>query len=118
MVATARIAADVGYGAWPSFGWVAKLAAPPAGVAVALCAHHQTLDTMGVPDIHACRNVLGGPRARPRHLGDFVPGWVSKIELPDGGAVHLLESGRVRGRAALVGGFGDQITVIGSALAQ
>jgi hypothetical protein len=41
---------------------------------------------MGVPDIHACRVSVF---ARGRHLGDFFPGWVSKIELPDGGAVHL-----------------------------
>jgi len=69
---------------------------------------------MGVPDIRACRVSVF---ARGRHLGDFFPGWVSKIELPDGGAVHLLDPAEhADGRPA--GGFGDQITVIGSALAQ
>jgi hypothetical protein len=104
---------DIGYGAWPSFGWVAKLAAP-AGVAEVACAHHQTLDTMGVPEIHACRVSVF---ARGRHLGDFFPGWVSKIELPDGGAVHLLDPAEHADERP-AGGFGDQITVIGSALAQ
>jgi len=104
---------DPGYGAWPSFGWVAKLAAP-AGVAEVACAHHQTLDTMGLPDIHVCRVSVF---ARGRHLGDFVPGWDSKIELPDGGAVHLLDPAEHADERS-AGGHGDQITVIGSALAQ
>jgi hypothetical protein len=103
---------DPGYGAWPSFGWVAKLAAP-SGAAEVACAHHQTLDTMGLPDIHLCRVSVF---ARGRRLGDYVPGW-PKIELPDGGAVHLLDAAeRVNDRRA--DEPGDQITVIGTALAQ
>lgn len=46
--------------------------------------------------------------ARGRHTGDFVPGWVSKSELPDGGAVHLLESAEYADERH-AGGFGDQI---------
>jgi hypothetical protein len=73
----------------------------------------QTLDTMGLPDIHVCRVSVF---ARGRRLGDYVPSW-PKIELPDGGAVHLLDAAeRVNERRA--DEPGDQIIVIGSALAQ
>ena len=106
--------ADLGGGAWPSFGWIARLAAP-SGAAEVACAHHQTLDTMGLPDIHVCRlSIFAGGR----HLGDYNPDGTTGIELlPDGGAVHLLETGE-RASSRRASGPGDQIAVIGSALAQ
>jgi hypothetical protein len=104
---------DPGYGAWPSFGWIARLAAP-SGAAEVACAHHQTLDTMGLPDVHVCRlSVFAGGR----HLGDYTPDWMPGIELPDGGAVHLLDAGE-RASMRSASGSGEQIAVIGSALAQ
>jgi hypothetical protein len=104
---------DPGYGAFPSLGWIAKLAAP-SGAAEIACAHHQNIGVMSIPDVQVCRVSVF---ARGRRLGDYVPGWRPKLELPDGGAVHLLDAAE---RANERSGHepGDQITVIGSALAQ
>ena len=51
------------------------------------------------------------------HLGDYNPDGMPGIELPDGGAVHLLETGE-RASSRRASGPGDQIAVIGSALGE
>src|SRR5262245_61357146 len=60
---------EFGYGAYPSLGFVASLAAR-AGAIEIVCARRRTFTSMGLPDAHECRLTLG---ARGRRLADFVP---------------------------------------------
>jgi hypothetical protein len=49
-------------------------------------------------------------------LADYLPDWYQQVELPDGGAVH--PQGSKPRRDEVFDGNGDQIVIIGSALAQ
>jgi len=102
---------ESGAGAYPSLGFVASLVAPAGTVEIA-CARHTTLDSMGLPDAEECRLTIA---VRGRRIADFLPTDQPFVELPDGGAVQLLEQAPsmdpdTEGR--------DKIVVTGSALAQ
>jgi hypothetical protein len=102
---------EFGYGAYPSLGFVASLAARAGSVEIA-CARHRTFTSMGLPDAHECRlTVLAGGR----RLADYLPEYVPFVELPDGGAVRLLDQAPSKNRDAE---REDKIVIIGSALAQ
>jgi hypothetical protein len=103
---------EFGYGAYPSLGFVASLAAR-AGALEVVCARRRTFTSMGLPDAEECRlTVLAGGH----RLADYSPDYEPFIELPDGGAVRLLDA-----PPSPDDPFNhprDQIVVIGSALAQ
>lgn len=103
---------EFGYGAYPSLGFVASLAAR-AGAIEIVCARRRTFTSMGLPDAEECRLTV---LARGHRLADYFPAYEPFIELPDGGAVRMLAPppppydpyNHLR----------DQILIIGSALAQ
>lgn len=101
---------EFGYGAYPSLGFIATLAARPGSIEVA-CAWHQTFTSEGQPTGEDCRLTVS---AHGRRLADYTPNWGPFVELPDGGAV------RVRDWLPSFDRYNhprDQIVVIGSALA-
>lgn len=101
---------EFGYGAYPSFGWVASLRAG-AGAIEVVCARRRTFTSMGIPEAEECRLTV---LARGRPLADYNPDWEPSIEFLDGGAVRMLDwlpSADPYNHAQ------DQIVVIGSALA-
>lgn len=103
---------EFGYGAYPSLGFVASLAARSGAIEIA-CARHRTFTSMGLPDAEECRLTV---LARGHRLADYWPDYEPFIELPDGGAVRMLDA-----PPSPDDPFNhprDQIVVIGSALAQ
>ena len=102
---------EFGYGAYPSLGFTASLVARRGALEI-VCARHVTLDTMGLPDDQECRLTIA---ARGRRLADYLPYYLPFVELPDGGAVRLLDQPPSINPNAEIN---DKIVIIGSALAQ
>ena len=103
---------EFGYGAYPSLGFVASLAARSGAIGIA-CARHRTFTSMGLPDAEECRLTV---LARGHRLADYLPVYEPFIELPDGGAVRMLAPPPPPDDP--YNHPSDQIVVIGSALAQ
>jgi hypothetical protein len=102
---------EFGYGAYPSLGFVASLASR-AGTIEVVCAWHRTFTSMGLPDAEECRLTVFD---RGRRLADFLPAYHPFVELPDGGAVRLLNQAPSMTPDSE---REDKIVVIGSALAR
>jgi hypothetical protein len=95
---------------WPaSLGWVARLGRDDAEVELA-CARHHHEGSDGEPLHNQCRLAV---LERGHALADYYPNWHQQVELPDRGSLHLQGTSR-NGPPSEIG---DQIVIIGSALA-
>jgi hypothetical protein len=95
---------------WPaSLGWVARLGRDDAEVELA-CARHHHEGSDGEPLHNQCRLTV---LERGHVLADYYPHWHQQVELPDRGGLHLQGTSR----DGPPGEIGNQIVIIGSALA-